>query len=214
MTALQEISDTMKAPARTFCQALLACLMALCSALHAQPQDSPSADNVKAAYLFHFSGYVEWPAETPADVITIGVIGNADVAADLKRILPGRTIQERSLQVREMGVADNLSGIQILYVGREHTASLPALAEKAKEQHLLLVSDTEAGLNQGAAINFVMTSRRVRFEISLRATDEAGIKLSSRLLSAAVRLKRSFWMPKRALALSLPPGGWQQQLKG
>ncbi len=66
---------------------------------------------------------------------------------------------------------------------------------------MLLVSDMEAGLDQGAAINFVLTDRRVRFEISVRAAEEAGIKISSRLLSAALRLKRSFGMPSSAIAL-------------
>lgn len=201
MTALQGKSGKTGASARNFGKALAGCCMALCVAAHAHAQEAThSADNVKAAYLFHFSGYVEWPAQAPSNTITIGVIGNAEVAADLKRILPGRTIQERSLQVRELAATDDLGGIQILYVGREHTASLPALAEKAKDQHMLLVSDTNAGLDQGAAINFVTASRRVRFEISLRAAEEAGIKLSSRLLSAAVRLKRSFRMPKSAVA--------------
>lgn len=182
------------------CLRALTYLLALCCAPQLHAQDAVySADSVKAAYLFHFSGYVEWQ-ETPPEILTIGVIGDRGVAAELNRILPGRTIGERTLRVREIGADDDLSGIQILFVGRSESARMPALAEKARKRHILLVSDADAGLDRGSAINFVTADRRVRFEISLRAAEDAGIKISSRLLSAALKLKRSFWLPRSAIA--------------
>jgi hypothetical protein len=177
---------------------VLLCLAAM-GCVPVQAQDTFSPESVKAAYLFHFAGYVEWPA-APSERITIGVLGDHGVAAELRRIIPGRAIDGRSLRVQEVDSGHDLAGIQILYVGRGGAENLPALAQKARQQGVLLVSDAEDGLNQGAVVNFITADNRVRFEISLRAADDAGLKLSSRLLSAAVRLKRSFWSPPRGLA--------------
>lgn len=177
---------------------ILLCLAATgCLPVHAQDTFSP--ESVKAAYLFHFAGYVEWPA-APSDRITIGVLGDRGVAAELRRIIPGRAIDGRSLRVQELDSGHDLAGIHILYVGRGGAENLPAWTQKARQQGVLLVSDAEDGLNQGAVVNFITADNRVRFEISLRAADDARLKLSSRLLSAAVRLKRSFWAPPRGLA--------------
>jgi hypothetical protein len=172
---------------------LLAGCIAFACFQDARAQDSEYSEvSVKAAYLVHFLGYVEWASVKPqADVLTIGVIGNRDVAAELQRILPGRSVAGRSLRVRELGASDDFSAVNILYVGSSQSANLPAYAARARQQHILLVSDTELGLEKGATINFVNQDRRIRFEISLRAAEETGIKLSSRLLSAAIRLKRS-----------------------
>lgn len=171
-------------------------LLAACIALGCVPsraQDSEYSEvSVKAAYLVHFLGYVEWASVKPQpDALTIGVIGDREIAAELQRILPGRSVAGRSLRVRQLGANDDFSGVNILYVGSSQSASLPAHAARARQQHILLVSDTELGLEKGATINFVNQDRRIRFEISLRAAEETGIKLSSRLLSAAIRLKRS-----------------------
>ena len=172
---------------------LLAGCIALGCIPNARAQDSEYSEvSVKAAYLVHFLGYVEWANAKPqADALTIGVLGDRDVAAELQRILPGRSVAGRSLRVRELAAADDFSGVNILYVGPSQSANLSAHAAKARQQQVLLVSDTELGLEKGATINFVNKDRRIRFEISLRAAEETGIKLSSRLLSAAIRLKRS-----------------------
>jgi hypothetical protein len=192
-------------PAFALAWTLLRCMLATVAVLaapQAHAQNAHTAESVKAAYLFHFAGYVEWP-EAP-DQITIGVLGDSEVARELKRIVPGRSIENRSLQVRNLRPGDDLSEIHVLYVGRSEAASLPALVEKARRHHLLLVADAADALNQGAAVNFVTAERRIRFEISQKAAEEAGLKLSSRLLSAALRLKRSFHAPTEILATPLP----------
>jgi hypothetical protein len=188
-----------------FTRMFAVCLFALCWGSPAAAQETVySADSVKAAYLFHFAGYVEWQTETLPETLTIGVIGDRGVAAELKRILPGRSIGKRTVKVREMAAGDDPSGVQILLIGQNDAASVPALAEKARKLRFLLVSDTDAGLDRGSVINFVTIDNRVRFEISLRAAEDVGLKISSRLLSAALKVKRSFWMPKSAIALGLP----------
>jgi YfiR/HmsC-like len=181
-----------------FCNALFALfmLMCVCTIAPASAQDgSYLADSVKAAYLYHFAGYVDWPAETGEAPLLIGVIGDRGVAAELQRILPGRSIQGRAMQVRELNLSDSLAGVSIVYVGSRNGVDLPQMVNATRQRHILLVSDEPGGLEMGSTINFVNVANRIRFEISLRAAEAAELKISSRLLSAALKLKRSHWNP-------------------
>ena len=181
-----------------------ACIVLGCVPNVRAQESGYSEVSVKAAYLVHFLGYVERAATSPSDVLTIGVTGDRDIAAELQRILPGRSVSGRSLRVRELGPTEDLSGVNILYVGSAQSGNLASHAARARQQRILLVSDNESGLDKGATINFVNQDRRIRFEISLRAAEESGIKLSSRLLSAAIRLKRSdLFFPGRTILVGV-----------
>jgi hypothetical protein len=180
-----------------FRKVLLALFMCACTIGPAGAADEGAylADSVKAAYLYHFAGYVDWPSESGDSPLMIGVMGDHGVAAELQRILPGRSIQGRAMQVKEINLADNLAGVNILYVGSRNSADLPQLVNATRQRHILLVSDDSRGLELGSTVNFVNVANRIRFEISLRAAEAADLKISSRLLSAALKLKRSRWNP-------------------
>jgi hypothetical protein len=170
---------------------LLLALGALPAAQVFAQRESYSPDSVKAAFLYHFAGYVEWPPESlQKDALVIGVIGAPVIAAELRRILPGRTIQSLPLKVRELDGPEDLVNVDIVYVGRQHSNLLSRLD---KQQRLLVVSDVDDGLDRGAVINFVEREQRIRFEISLRMAERMGLKLSSRLLAAALRVRRTQW---------------------
>lgn len=148
-------------------------------------------DSVKAAFLYHFAGYVEWPQTRTNGPLEIAVVGDSGVAEELRRILPGRTIGGRPLRVRELEPDDSLAGIDILYIDRQFPT---VLSRAASQRHLLVVTDEAPdALERGAIINFVNIDRRIRFEISMRAAEQSGLKLSARLLSAALRVRRSHW---------------------
>jgi hypothetical protein len=145
---------------------------------------------VKAAYLYKFTGFVEWPprafasAETP---IVIGVIDNADVLAELTQVLVGRSIHNRSLQARRVTPGDSLAGVHVLYVPSPDAVPQGWLAS-AHAQPLLLVTDQPDGLASGGMLNFRLQDGRVRFEASVAAAERAGIRLSARLLAVAERV--------------------------
>jgi hypothetical protein len=157
----------------------------------APAQERVAADSVKAAFLYHFAGYAQWPpAMLRADEpVVIGVMGGDAVESELRRIAPTRKVQDRPLQVVHVEPGDSLAGLHILYVGRRENPRLARILAAAAEYPILTVSDADDGLEQGAIINFV-TTERVQFEISLAAADVAGLRLSSRLLAVALRVKK------------------------
>lgn len=160
------------------------------------PQDaraqSPAADIelVKAAYLYRFTGYVEWPPAafaSPTSPLVIGVAGNDTVAAELGRMMAGRTGMARPVQVRRLAPGDTLQGLHVLFVAGSGS-TLGEWAHKADGLPVLVVGDSPDGLEQGVALNFVVADRRLRFEASRRAFDRAGLKASAHLLALATRV--------------------------
>jgi hypothetical protein len=153
-------------------------------------QPSLTAGQVKAGFLYHFTAFVDWPESTPADPIVIGLLGGDEVEAELRRIVATKRTPGRSITVRRLQPGEELSGIHILYVGAEESRRLERVVAAARAGPTLVVSDAGDGLERGATINFV-TADRVQFEISLEAAHRGGLRVSPRLLSVAVRVKKS-----------------------
>jgi hypothetical protein len=156
--------------------------------------DSASERSVKAAFIYKFPSYVEWPAEaTPASgaAFVIGVIGADNIAADLQRITAGRTIDNRPIQVRTMKESDSLNGIQVLYIGNAEALVLRKLLKDAQQRSILTITDTEGALSAGSVINFRIADNRVRFEVSFDTAEKSNLKLSSRLIAVAYYVQQA-----------------------
>lgn len=146
--------------------------------------------SVKAAYLYKFTGFVEWPPRAfsaPEAPIVIGVVDAPEVLEELTRALVGRSIHGRPLRARRVTPGETLKGVHVLYVPAP--GSLPgAWLASAHAEPLLLVTDQPGGLASGSMLNFLLDNGRVRFEASVPAAERAGIKLSARLLAVAERV--------------------------
>lgn len=149
-----------------------------------------SVDEVKAAFLYHFGSYVEWPTATESQPpLTIAVLGAPGVAGELARLVPGRTVQGRPVQVRTLRTIGDLGGEEVLFIGAQENSRLSQLIEAVGSRPTLIITDAPNGLSEGAMINFQLIEERVRFEIAVGPAESAGLRLSSRLLSAAVRVE-------------------------
>ncbi len=149
-----------------------------------------SVEAVKAAYLFRFAQYVEWPSQAAELPFVIAVSGADDVAAHLERLLPGMTVNGHRAVVRRVTRPQELDGVHILYIGANAFSRTRTLRERAIERPILVVTDNERGLDGGGVINFIELNRNLRFEISLNAADRSGLKINSALLSVAARVER------------------------
>jgi len=164
---------------------LLALGLALCCRAAAQPQEH----EVKAAFLYKFLSFVEWPAQSFARAgapLVIGVVGADDVHFALQEIVPGRSAQGRPLELRKLKDGERPAGVHMLFVGRAAAASLPKLPA---QPGLLVVSETEGALEQGAMINFLRVEDRVRFEVAPEAAERRGLRISSRMLAVAQQVR-------------------------
>ncbi|HZI83806.1 MAG TPA: YfiR family protein [Casimicrobiaceae bacterium] len=145
---------------------------------------------LKAVFLYKFADYVEWPervfprADTP---VTIAVIGDEPLVAELTEVIKDRTLRGRSFEVRRLSDDSSVDGIHVLFVARAHDAALRRAAVASAP--ILVVTDSEGALNSGSTINFMVVDERVRFEVSVEDAERRGLKLSSRLLSVAQNVR-------------------------
>ena len=167
---------------------LIALVLSLCASW--SRAETFSVEAVKAAFLYRFASYVEWPADSPASPFVIAVAGDEDVARQLEALAPRMLVNRRPVQLRRITRAEDLDGVHILYVGPKALARTRALRNLAIERPILIVTDDDHGLDAGAVINFTETNRNVRFEISVIAADRARLKIDSALLSVAARVER------------------------
>jgi hypothetical protein len=148
---------------------------------------------VKAAYLYRFAGYVEWPASawpTPNSALVIGVWGNDELADDLTRLVANRTVDNRRIEVRRVTDFDSAAGTHMLFADHDRMARLPDLLASTNVRNTLVVTESAGALKLGSAINFLIVDGQVRFELSLEAAEQRGLKLSSRLVVVSTNLSR------------------------
>src|SRR5262245_40498556 len=140
-----------------------------------------SADAVKAAFLYRFASYVEWPGDAHPSPFVIAVADAEEVARQLELLLPRTNLNGQPAQVRRVSRVDDLDGVHILYIGPKALGRMRSLRAAALKRPILLVTDDEDGIASGAVINFIELSRNVRFEVSLVASDRARLKINSSL---------------------------------
>ena len=145
---------------------------------------------MKAAFLYKFAGYVDWPASAfaqPDSPFVIGILGAPEVAAELERLVPARSVSGRPVSLRRLKEGEGLRGVHLLFLGRSDS-NLRAILPGAQQQSVLTVTESEQGLELGATINFVLLDDRIGFEVSLEVAERSGLKISSRMLAVARRV--------------------------
>jgi hypothetical protein len=158
----------------------------------AQDTGPYSEDAIKAVFLYRFAGFVSWPPMADdAAQFTIGVFHADGVAAELESLLAHHQLKERRPRVQRIARVQDIEDPMIVYVGLGNTQELPAVLAKINKRPILLVTDSDHGLDHGGMINFRVVDRRVRFEVSLPSAEKAGLSISSELLSVAIRVQRS-----------------------
>lgn len=172
-----------------------ACNASLCAAQGSAAGASSVAleRSVKAAFLYKFLGYTEFPPGSFADAaapLAIGVIGADELAAELNRIVAGRTVMARPVVVRTFRDGDTPSGVHLLFIGGADGGRVRSVLRAVKDAPLLSVSEADNGLLYGSVINFKIVDERVRFDVSLDAAERSSVKLSSRLLTVANHVQK------------------------
>lgn len=158
------------------------------NALQGHAQDALSEYQVKAAYLFNFLKFVEWPDQSFADPlapIVIGVVGEDPFGNALPQVVIGKTVQGRDLVIRIYHAGEDLRGAHILFISASERKRLPMILSSLRGSSVLTVADTAGFLEAGGMIQFLNENGRVRFAINVDATGRAKLNMSSKLLGLA-----------------------------
>jgi hypothetical protein len=143
---------------------------------------------VKAAFLFNFAKFVEWPPDAfpdPATPVTICVLGEDPFGQGLDAVVEGETLNGRRLVVRRLRDVLQVRDCHVLFVSRSEKERLPSLMAGLRSGGVLTVGEGDDFLEQGGIIRFILEQNRVRFDINLDAAERGRLKLSSKLLRLA-----------------------------
>jgi hypothetical protein len=144
---------------------------------------------VKAAYLFNFARFVEWPAETAhKDTLVIGILGADPFGKALEQTISGKSITGRKLSSRHLGAQDPLDGVDILFVCASETPHLPQLLKRLDDAPVLTVSDVDDFAGRGGMVGFVIKDDTVRFDVNLDRVLQSRLRMSSQLVKVARRV--------------------------
>jgi hypothetical protein len=150
-----------------------------------------SADEVKAAFVFNFAKFVEWPPDVapPGAPLVIGVLGNDAVEESLRTVTRGKVIDGRQLTVRRLTSGDDFTRVHLLFVGAAERMRMSDVLRRVDGFGVLTVSDAERFCQAGGVIALAMEENRVRFDVNLDAAEHGRLKVSSKLLSLARTVK-------------------------
>jgi len=177
---------------------LLFLLVGSAAALTLAAPDSRAAESasleykVKAAYLYNFAKFVEWPAEKfpqPASPIIIGVVGEDPFGDTLDETVKGKTVNGRSILIRRLAPGADLKQCHLLFISRSLKNSLASILAGLKSESVLTVSETDQFASRGGMIDLIIVDDSVKLEINLDTAERAGLKVSSKLSSVARVIK-------------------------
>jgi hypothetical protein len=153
--------------------------------LHAESQGTFHEYQVKAAFLYNFVKFVEWPKdvfEDPKAPIVIGILGKDHFGTYLDEIVENKTVKGRGFVIRRFDSVGDLEACHVLFISESEKARISTTLNKLQDWHVLTVSDVKGFPKLGGIINLITEKNRIRFEINVDAAVRAGLKLSSHLL--------------------------------
>lgn len=171
---------------------LLGVLVQVSSGL-AQPP-SAAEYRVKAAYLYNFTKYIEWPPGAFASAsapIVIGILGDDPFGGLLEETIRGRTSQGRAVTIRRSRRVDDLRDCQIVFISGSENTEIDATLAILAQRKVVTVCDTGPLFDRGVTIRLMVADATVQFEVRLDAAEGLGVRFNSRMLEAARKVWRS-----------------------
>jgi hypothetical protein len=180
----------------TFALGVLLLALSCLTAFGAQSgaEEANLEHNVKAAFLYKFLGYVDFPDSAmpgAGEPLVIGVLDADQVADELRRVTAGRSMNGHAVVVRKLRPNEAPGKLHLLFIGDEDAADVEKALASVRQMPVLTVTETTRNQRLDSVINFRVVDDRVRFEVSLDAAEKNNLKLSSRLLAVAYKVQRN-----------------------
>lgn len=139
---------------------------------------------IKAAFLFHFAQFVEWPSVEATNTnapFVIGVLGENPFGGALDEIVKGETIGSRKITVQYSRRAEDLKNCQIVFVSKSEKSRLSRIFKELDGRNVLTVGECDDFARRGGVMNFYIEDGKVHFEINPDAAAREKLKISAQL---------------------------------
>jgi hypothetical protein len=164
---------------------LLALLLSLASIAYAQ---AAAEYEVKAAFLYNFARFVEWPSSSfpnAASQFRICILGQDPFGSALQEITRDKWVNSHPFNIEDINSLQEARACQILFVSSSEQKKTQQILAGLRGSSVLTVGDNQGFAERGGMIDFILEDDRVHFEVNVKAAEQAGLKISSKLLGVA-----------------------------
>ena len=169
--------------------ASLLALASLAFLATASRADGPSREyQVKAAFLYNFVQFIEWPEQAFANAqspIVITVVGENPFGGAIELVTRGKLVRGREIVVRYAPNTAAATGSHVLFIAAAPNRPPAQAVKDAAGPGRLTVSDADGFVAGGGCVQFYAEENRLRFSINTSAAARAGLKVSAKLLQLA-----------------------------
>ncbi len=139
---------------------------------------------MQALYLFQFAKNVGWPEADANKDFVVAVVGDSEVASELRSIASNKRVGSRAIEIREVNSAKDLDGVSIVYVSSNKASQLGSYYSSLYNKPTLLVSGEKGQCSNGASISFCkIAGNKLGFEVSERNIKKSGLSITPKLLN-------------------------------
>ncbi len=165
--------------------ALLAALTALAALCRAGDFEGQVEYEVKAAFLYNFAKFVEWPPEAlrQGAPMRFCILGRDPFGSLLESSLNGKTLEAKPIEIARASDPRQLTGCQVVFISSSERSRMADILEILHVLPILTVSEMPGFAELGGMVNFFIEDRRIRFEINPQSAARSGLRISSQLLS-------------------------------
>jgi hypothetical protein len=148
------------------------------------PAQSGSEYEVKAAFLYKFASFVEWPSSS-REPLAICILGHDPFGDSLERVVRGKSVGGREFVIRRLKTWQSGDRCDILFISSSEQSHLNPTLDGLPQQAILTVGDLPGFCESGGAINLNLVDSKVKLEINPEAASKNGLQISSKLLNLA-----------------------------
>jgi hypothetical protein len=165
---------------------VMSVLLAFVSSLAPSHAETPTPHEyqVKAAFLYTFIKFVEWPNAGAARPLCVAVLGQDPFGEDLEGI-KGKSAKGRSIVIKRYRKVEDVKDCDVLFISASEKGHLARLLKQLQNSPVLTVADHEGFCQAGGMINLITVKNKVGFEINTAAAQRAQLHISSQLLKLA-----------------------------
>ena len=149
-------------------------------------KDQAKEYNLKAAFIYNFTRYIDWKESSDQNEFIIGVIGTSPINDPLAEIVKTEMVDNKKIIIKQFSKPADITFCHILFISEKSSIPLDDILAKTTGKGTLIISEKDGYAEQGTAINFVIVNRKLKFEANVKAINAAGLTASSQLLKLAI----------------------------
>jgi hypothetical protein len=149
-------------------------------------QQEASEYDLKAAFVYNFTKFIDWNSYLKEEEFFIGIVGNSKITSSLNAIAQSNKVGEKKIRLRQFSKIEDIDFCHILFISNDTSISLQAILEKAAVKGTLIISEKEGYAKKGTCLNFIILNNKLKFEANMKAINAADLKAGAQLLKLAI----------------------------